>query len=520
MTEPHHRQEIAHDVDEIRADLEFERHELDASIKHDYSTSDTGIVPLDHRRPMWHFMGLWTTFVAGFSYMVLGIEIHAGGHSLKGTIGITLIGYGIYIAYAMTGTYLGSRTGQTHALLTRSVFGVGGSWIVSAFVLIAPLGWVGFQAGLLAQLWDGFYSWGNLFTLTLLLGGVMIFNNLFGFTGISVFARYLVTPILILWCLYMVIKGAIHSHAALGGHPHVVSPLPFWVAIVAVIGFSMWGNEPDFWRYGKPRFLWAFPTYAFAAIWFLLFTVGGWMMAQLANSNDQIPVFRFSVHYSLFGAFWLAWIIATISQFAINDGNFYESVNAGQNLIGGWSRWRRPYTCLLVAGGGVIGAWLVNFHFINGWFKVAGFLAVTVPCATVIMAVDHFLLPRMFQISRPLTKVPAWSEAGKINVPAVIALLGAVFFGVTGTASWPHGWLEASPPNSWGPVPLEAWVIAGVGYVALVAVVKVLVPNVKEALAFSRPAFEADVPGNAVIDIASEAEGPRGHATALPAPGR
>src|SRR5258708_12147495 len=79
MTEPHHRHGIAHDVDEIRADLEFERHELDASIKHDYSTSDTGIVPLDRRRPMWHFMGLWTTFVAGFSYMVLGIEIHAAG---------------------------------------------------------------------------------------------------------------------------------------------------------------------------------------------------------------------------------------------------------------------------------------------------------------------------------------------------------------------------------------------------------------------------------------------------------
>ena len=53
-----------------------------ASIKHDYSTADTGIVPLDQRRPMWHFIGLWTTFVAGFSYMFLGFEIHDGGHSL------------------------------------------------------------------------------------------------------------------------------------------------------------------------------------------------------------------------------------------------------------------------------------------------------------------------------------------------------------------------------------------------------------------------------------------------------
>ena len=41
------------------------------------------------------------------------------------------------------------------------------------------------------------------------------------------------------------------------------------------------------------------------------------------------------------------------------------------------------------------------------------------PCATVIMAVDHFLLPRLFNISRSLTKVPAWEETGFINVPAV-----------------------------------------------------------------------------------------------------
>src|SRR5882757_8997836 len=140
MTEqgpPHHHHDV-HEVEEgLAHDLALERATLDESIKHDYSTADTGIVPLDKRRPMWHFMGLWTTFVAGFSYMFLGFEIHDGGHSLA----MTIIGYGFYVAYAMTGSYLGSRTGQTHALLTRSIFGRWGSWIVSAFILVAPLGW-------------------------------------------------------------------------------------------------------------------------------------------------------------------------------------------------------------------------------------------------------------------------------------------------------------------------------------------------------------------------------------------
>jgi purine-cytosine permease-like protein len=497
------REEFAHDVEELKADIAFERAELDASIKHDYSTAETGIVPLEHRRPVWHFMGLWTTFVAGFSYMALGIEIYSGGHSLAKTVLITLVGFGLYVVYAMFGAFLGSRTGQTHALLTRSIFGTGGSWLVSAFVLIAPLGWVGFQAGLLAQIWDGFYSWGHVELFSILLAGLMIFNNLFGFTGISVFARYLVTPILILWAVYMVAKGFIDDGGHLSGAP-AGGGFPAWVAVTGVIGFAMWGNEPDVWRYGKPKFVWPLSTYLFAGIWFLLFTMAGWMMAKLANSTDQATVFRFTVHYSLFGVFWLALIIATISQFAINDGNYYESVNAGQNLVGSWGPWRRIYTCAIVAAGGAWAGYLVNYKFVDGWFKVASFLAVTVPCATVIMVVDHFLLPRLFKISRPLTKVPTFSDAGPINVPAVVALLVAVAFGVTGTASWPNGWFEAAEPNSWGPVPLEAWLIAGVLYVVLVAVVRVAVPNIKSALAFSKQALEANVPGDAVVDIASE----------------
>lgn len=514
MTEPP-REEIAHDVEELRRDLSYERATLDESISHDYSTSDTGIVPLDRRRPMWHFAGLWTTFVAGFSYMFLGFEIHDGGHSLASTIGITLLGYGLYVAYAMTGSYLGARTGQTHALLTRSIFGLLGSWIVSAFILLAPLGWVGYQANLLAVLWDGFYGWGAIFTLTLLLAGVMILNNLLGFTGISVFARYLVTPLLVLWCIYMVLRAVIGHSSRLGGTPHG-SGLPFWVAVVAVIGFSMWGNEPDFWRYGRPRFSWPLPTYIFAAFWFTLFVVAGWMMEQLANTSDTAAVFRYTVHFSLFGAFWLAWIIATISQFAINDGNYYESVNAGQNLVGGIKRWPRVLTCLIVAGGGVIAADLVNFHFLNGWFKVASFLAVSVPCATVIMVVDHFVLPRVFRISRPLTRVPSWEETGLVNLPATIALLGAVFFGVTGTASWPHGWLEATAPNSWGPVPLEAWALAGGLYLVLVAFARAVAP-VRGALGFASTIPDGAIASDAVIDIASNAEPPAVAPSAVPA---
>jgi len=501
--------ELAYRPKDLEEDIRSEREELGASYKHDYSTPDTGVVPLSRRRPMWHFMGLWTTFVVGFSYMALGFQIRAGGYSLLQAVGISVFGYLLYTAYALFASYLGARTGQTETLLTRSIFGTAGSGLVSFFVFLAPLGWVGYQAGLLAQIWNGFYGWGPVEAISIILAAVMITNNIFGFTGISVFARYLVTPLLILWCGYMVLKGIIVDHASIGGTPSG-GGLPFWVAITGVIGFAMWGNEPDVWRYGKPRFAWPIPTYLFCNLWLTLFVAAGWMMEQLAGTTNQAAIFNFTVHYSLFGVFVIALIIATVSQFAVNDGNYYETVNAGQNILATWKKWRRLYTCLIAAALGAFSAWLVNYKFVNGWFIVAGFLAVTVPCATVIMVVDHFLLPRWFKISRPLGKVPTWREAGVVNVPAVAALICAIFFGITGTADWPAHWLEQTAPGNWGPVPVEAWILAGVLYVVFVAISKALVKTesgLHSVLGFSEQAASSQVPGDAVVDLVTLSAG-------------
>jgi len=107
--------DIAYRPKDLEGDIKSEYVELGASIKHDYSTPDTGVVPLSHRRPMWHFMGLWTTFVVGFSYMALGFQIRAGGYSLLQAVGISVFGYLLYTAYALFGSYLGSRAGQTES---------------------------------------------------------------------------------------------------------------------------------------------------------------------------------------------------------------------------------------------------------------------------------------------------------------------------------------------------------------------------------------------------------------------
>ena len=430
--------EVARGLGDIERDLERERQVLDESIRHDYSSSETGIVPLSRRRPIWHFAGLWLTLQAGFGGLFVGYEVHDAGHTLLGTLWITLAAIGIYLGYAMVSAYLGSRTGQTHALLTRSVLGVSGSWLISAMLIVGGLGWVGFQANLTAQIFDGLYGWGNVILIGMILAAVMIFNNLFGFTGITVFARYVVTPLMVLWIAYLMIKGlTTEGHAVLGAHPKNANGLTTWMSIGLVLGFLTWGEEPDFWRYGKPRFLWPAPGYLFGLIVGQgMFTLGGWIMAQLQPGQSFGGSIKLITHYSLFGALWLAFILAFIGQFAANDGNYYISINGLQNILGGLRGWRRPYTCLLLAGAAVFSAWLIP-HMTNGWFKVAAFLAATIPAATVIMAVDHFLLPRLFRVSRPLTHVPAWTETAFINVPGLAALVPAVLVGTIGSGVFP-----------------------------------------------------------------------------------
>ncbi len=457
-------------VDSSRPAGEFSREELAKELRHDYSTSDTGVVPLSERRSAFHFVALWVTLAAGFTYLFLGFQYHDAGYSLGRSVAAGALGGLAYLAYALPAAYLGSRTGQTHALLTRSVFGVVGSALVSVLLVGVAAGWTAFAFNLLATLYDGLFGWGHVVLISVILALLGVANNLFGFTGITAFARYLVAPILIVWVLYLVIKGFTDIPGeVLNASPAGTTELPLLSGIGIAIGSVMWGNEPDTWRYGKPRFTWPVIPYVVAiAVGLVLFVAGGWMMAELSKAGpfDFGPAFRYTVTYSLFGALWLGAVVATVLQVAINDGNYYEMVNGGQNVVGHARGWRRWYTCLVVA---VIAA-LMTWWFPqveNGFFTVAGWSAIALPSATVVMCVDQFLLPRWFGLRRPVDVIPAWRDAGLANWPGIVAVLVAVLFGAWGLGLLPG---QESVPDL-GLVPVEAWLISGLLYLILAGVV-------------------------------------------------
>jgi purine-cytosine permease-like protein len=447
---------------------EFSRAELAADLDHDYSTSEAGAVPLDRRRSRYHFLALWVTFAAGLTYLFLGFQYHDAGYSLGKATAAGALGAVAYLAYALPAAYLGSTTGRTHALLTRSVFGAIGSVLVSLLLIGIAAGWTAFAFNLLATLYDGLFGWRHVVLISVLLAVVGITNNLLGFTGITAFARYLVAPIMIAWVVYLVVKGLVDIPGdQLRSSPHGSTSLPFLTGIGTAIGSVMWGNEPDTWRYGKPRFAWPVIPYVVAlAVGLVLFVVGGWMMAELSGAGqyDFGPAFRYTVKYSLFGALWLGAVVATVLQIAINDGNYYEMVNGGQNVVGQIPGWRRWYTCLLVVIVAVVFTWRFP-HVENGFFKIAGWSAIALPSATVVMCVDRFLLPRLFGIRRSLADIPSWRAASLANWPAIVAVVAGVLFGAWGLVLFPG---QTSAPDL-GLVPVEAWLIAGVLYLLFAA---------------------------------------------------
>jgi purine-cytosine permease-like protein len=466
------------------ASAEFSREELTKDLAHDYSTSTFGVVPLDRRRSRYHFLALWVTLAAGFTYLFLGFQYHDAGYSLGKAIAAGALGGLAYLAYALPAAYLGSRTGQTHALLTRSIFGALGSVLVSLLLIGVAAGWTAFAFNLLATLYDGLFGWGHLLLISVTLALVGIVNNIFGFTGITAFARYLVAPLLIGWILYLVVKGFAELPGdALRADPAGSTPLPLLAGIGVAIGSVMWGNEADTWRYGQPRFWWPVVPYVAAlAVGLVCFVAGGWMMAALSQAGPYEfgVAFRYTVAFSLFGALWLGAVVATVVQVAINDGNYYEMVNAGQNVVGHVPSWRRWYTCLIMAGVAALLTWWFP-HVENGFFKVAGWSAIALPSTTVVMCVDQFLLPRLTGMTRPVDVIPTWRAAGLVNWPGIVAVLAAVLFGAWGLQLLPG---QTSAP-SLGLVPVEAWLVAGVLYLVL-ALIAVRLPDGETILGFGR----------------------------------
>ncbi len=244
--------------------------------------------------------------------------------------------------------------------------------------------------------------------------------------------------------------------------------MSMFVVVGAMVGLSTWGNEPDVFRYSKPgrASWWNIPTlvipYVLGAF---LFPIMGYMIGTLSNQPNFAPAMKYFASFTLFGASAVMMIVLLVNQWAVQDGNLYIAINGAQNLLSRLPRWRRQYT---VVGLGLIAAGLTYIlpSLTKTFNIVTGIGAITVPVASTIMAMDVFIVPRLFGLRRPLYRVATWSELGLANWPAIVALVAGTAVGaftgglVPGTAGFGKTYI--------GFPALQAWLTGAVVYLILV----------------------------------------------------
>jgi purine-cytosine permease-like protein len=442
----------------------------ESSLAADYTET---VVPQAARRSNMRMFLTFCSMQLVFGAVLVGYDARFQGLSLTRLIIAMAIAAVTMTVYCVGSANLGAAVGQTHAVTTRSIFGTIGSAVVSLLLVVDGIGFYLFTVLFVITLGQALIGTLPAVSLiTALLAIVMIFNNYFGFTGLQRFAQYVAVPVVFLWGIYATIKAftSVSAHA-LSAVPHTAPPASFLVVTGAMVGLSTWGNEPDIFRYAKAgrASWWNVPTLAIA--YFLgafIFPIMGYMIATLSGRSDFSASIKYFASFTLFGLAGLMMLVLLVNQWAVQDGNLYIAINGAQNLLSRIRRWRRQYT---VVGLGLVAAALTFIlpNLTKTFNIVTGIGAVTVPVASTIMAMDVFVVPRLFGLARPLHRVASWAELAAANWPAIVALVAG-----TAVGAFTGGLVPGTPGfgrTYVGFPALQAWITGAVVYLVGVTLV-------------------------------------------------
>jgi purine-cytosine permease-like protein len=440
------------------------------SIVADYTET---VVPAHARKTNFRMFLQFGSMQLVFGAVLVGYNARFQGLTISQLAVAMAIAATTMTVYCIGSANVGAVVGQTHACTTRSIFGRSGSWLVSLLLVVDGIAFYLFTVIFIMSL--GTALLGDipaLSVVTAIVAFVMIINNYFGFEGLVRFAQYVALPVIIVWGVYALIKALTTvSGADLSAVPHTSSTTSIFVTVGLMVGLSTWGNEPDVFRYSKPGrpSRWNVPTLVIGYfVGAFLFPILGYLIATLSNQSDFSASIRYFSEFTMFGLGGVMLIVLLVNQWAVQDGNLYIAINGAQNLLSGIKGWKRQYT---VIGLGLIAAGLTFImpNLTKTFTIVTGIGAVTVPVASTIMAMDLFVVPRLFGIRRTVNRVPSWSETAFANWPAIVALVagttvGAVTGGlIPGTSGFGNTYI--------GFPALQAWVTGAVVYLVLVALV-------------------------------------------------
>lgn len=438
--------------------MDIAHSKLGEAINSDDNT--TSVVPMSQRRGPVLLCLLWITMVTGFPSVLAGFTWYKYGLTLSQILMCTLVSNVILMAYSIPSCHLGAVSGQTYALMSRSLFGRLGSMFISVNVAWISLAWYGMAALLLADGLKGVMPIPlDTMWLAVILAFIMSVNNLFGFSGVANFAGYLAAPILIAWISITFCKALSHTPLTVLATPdHVANPFALTVVSTLIIGSAAWGNEADYWRYAKPKWINTIvPLTVSIAIGQIVFPITGWMLARETGITNYEAASGLMTEYGLGGISILAAIVLIVTYWGLNDANLYASINGVANVK---KYSRKKLTAVLTIVGALAAAVLSKDP--KALETVCSISSIVLPCATMAMMAEWFITTRGRNPRPFFSTIPEWNELPAVRWPALMSFIAG-----SGVGLLTAGVIPALEFLHVGVAPLQAWLTALFVYVML-----------------------------------------------------
>jgi purine-cytosine permease-like protein len=418
-------------------------------------------VPSSERRGAVTMGLLWITMVTCFPSILAGFQWRSAGLSFNQVVGGSLISCFLVLLYALPACYLGAKTGLTYTLLSRFVFGRWGARFITINILSISTCWYALNAIFLAEGLRGlFHLQLHELWFAAAIALLMAINNFFGFSGVANFAQFLAAPLLIIWVLLSLYRVVgMGDTVALVQTPHTVSHMEALTVISSfVLGVSCWGNEPDYWRFGKPQKLAPLLPLAVALLLGqVLFPLTGWMMGAVSGANDTASATHFVSQFVFGGAASAFALVLAVSYVAVNDSGLYAAINAAENL-------KEMPRKLCVAGLAICAAvvTIALFGYTRNFELVAALSSVFLPCATTIMAAEAFLVKRICGKSEDFKIIPKYRDLPAIRWAAAISFLLGATAGILSA-----GFIPGTAALRFGVPALNGWIVSVGAYLIL-----------------------------------------------------
>jgi hypothetical protein len=289
----------------------------------------------------------------------------------------------------------------------------------------------------------------------------MAINNFFGFQGVANFARYFAAPLLIGWVALTFYKVVPTCPVETLSAPSSVSFMSALTIVSSfVIGFGVWGNEADYWRFSKVNKKYVAWSFAVSlCIGEVIFPITGWMVAKLSGVTDYMAATNYMNAYSFGGIAILAALVIIANYCAANDSNMYGMINNLENIA---PVKQKSGVLGLALVSAVLAYWLATAGSAESLTSIASLNCVILPVMTTIMFTELFVVKKYWLQDTDISAVLPLNTLPPFKWPALIASSIGVCVGV-GTA----GVIPGLESLYLGVCSVQAWLVGGFIYLIL-----------------------------------------------------